>query len=93
MTIEILDPTYDQPPAATVLAARLSTLSGATIGVVSNGKQGTNRFFDALRESLMERHGVADVVRVTKDNYSAPAGPDVFDGAKEWNALVAGIGD
>ncbi len=93
MTIEILDPTYDQTPAATVLASRLATLCGATIGVVSNGKQGTNRFFDALRQSLIDRHGVADVVRVTKDNYSAPAGPGVLDRAKEWNALIAGVGD
>ena len=93
MTIEILDPTYDQPATATVLAKRLLTLDGAIVGVVSNGKQGTNRFFDALRVSLMERHGVADVIRATKENYSAPAGPDVFDRAKEWNALVAGVGD
>ncbi len=93
MTIEILDPTYDQPAAGTVLAERLQTLDGVTIGVISNGKQGTNRFFDALRESLMERHGVADVVRVTKDNYSAPAGPEVLDRVKEWNALIAGVGD
>lgn len=93
MTIEILDPTYDQPASATTLAQRLPTLHGVTVGIVSNGKQGTTRFFDALGHALVERHGVAEVVRLTKDNYSAPAGPEVLDRAKEWHALVAGVGD
>ncbi|MDH3682740.1 MAG: hypothetical protein OEV40_22635 [Acidimicrobiia bacterium] len=93
MTIEVLDPTHGEGAAPFAVAPRLESLAGATIGIVSNGKQGTRRFFDALSSELIERHGAADVVRLTKTNYSAPADADILDRAKEWHALVAGVGD
>lgn len=93
MSFEVLDPTHEAVAAEFALAERLDSLRGATIGIVSNGKQGTRRFFDALARELIETYGAADVVRETKSNYSAPAGPEIIDRAKEWNALVSGIGD
>jgi len=93
MTIEVLDPTYDEHPTAFVPAPRLERLDGATVGIVSNGKRGTVGFFDALETELRNHHGVADVIRVAKPNYSAPAGDEIMDAAQTWHALVAGIGD
>lgn len=93
MSFEVLDPTYGDATAEFALAERLQSLEGAVVGVVSNGKQGTVRFFDALERELVEHYGVATVVREVKTNYSAPADPDIMDRAKEWNALVSGIGD
>lgn len=93
MTIEVLDPTHDEDDRELVLAERLSSLGGATVGILSNGKKGTREFFDALERELRERYGAADVVRVTKSNYSAPADAGILDRAKRWNALVAGVGD
>ena len=97
MTLEVLDPTHDDGRSAddpVALAERLDSLAGATIGIVSNGKQGTRRFFDALAKELTETYGAAEVVRVTKSNYSAPADAEILDRAKEeWQALVAGVGD
>ena len=98
MTHEVLDPTYDDGQAgdeSPALAERLDSLDGVTIGIISNGKQGTRRFFDALAAELTETYGAADVViRVTKSNYSAPADPEILDRAKEeWQAVVAGVGD
>lgn len=93
MTIEVLDPTHGADAQNFDLAQRLKTLDGATIGVISNGKQGTRPFFDALERELLDGYGVAEVVRVTKTNYSAPAGAEIMDRAKLWNALVAGVGD
>lgn len=92
MTIEVLDPTHGEEPVDFQPAARLTDLSGAVVGLVSNGKQGTVPFFDALEQQLLSA-GVGEVDRVTKANYSAPAEPAVLDRAKRWNALVAGIGD
>ena len=91
--MEVLDPTYRDGASEFVPAPRLTTLAGVTVGIVSNGKQGTVPFFDALERELRERHGVADVVRVVKPNYSAPAGEEIIDEARQWHALVAGIGD
>ncbi|MEM9131757.1 MAG: hypothetical protein AAF962_09745 [Actinomycetota bacterium] len=93
MAIEVLNPTYDESPSAFEGAARLQTLAGATVGIISNGKHGTAPFFDALAEELRTAHGVAEVVRVIKPNYSAPAPDEILSAAQRWHALVAGIGD
>ena len=93
MTIEVLNPTYDDAAAEFVAAPRLSALAGVTVGIVSNGKQGTGRFFDALGDRLRTHHGVAAVEVVVKPNYSAPAGDEIMDAARRWNALISGIGD
>ena len=93
MTIEVLDPTYGEAAEPFSLASHLPTLEGAVIGIVSNGKQGTRPFFDALAAELITRFGVADVVRVTKSNYSAPVDATILDEAQRWNALIAGICD
>ncbi len=91
--IEVLDPTFDESPSDFEPAPRLGSLEGSTVAVISNGKRGTVGFFDALESELRERYGVAEVVRLVKPNYSAPAGDDVFDQARRWQAVIAGIGD
>jgi hypothetical protein len=93
MPIEVLDPTYGDDAGEFALAERPVSLEGAIVGVISNGKQGTRAFFDALERELLEDHGVAEIVRETKSNYSAPADAEIMDRAKRWTALVAGVGD
>ena len=93
MTIEILNPTYEEPATGFDLAPRPDSLDGLTVGIISNGKHATAPFFDALSDELRTRQDVADVVRIVKANYSAPAGDDVLDHARTWHALVAGVGD
>jgi hypothetical protein len=93
VTIEILDPTHEGHSSEFALVPRLATLEGATIAIVSNGKKGTRPFFDAFERELIERYGVAAVVRLTKSNFSAPVESSLLDDAEKWNALIAGIGD
>jgi len=93
MTIEVLNPTYNEANEQFETAPRLSSLQGITVGIVSNGKQGTGRFFEAFGTRLKDTHGVGSVELVVKPNYSAPAGDEIMDAAQRWNALVAGIGD
>jgi len=88
-----LDPSYEETPAATARPARPESLRGAIVGVISNGKAGTRAFFDHLEHMLREEWGVADVVRVTKANYSAPAERELIDVAAGWAAMFAGVGD
>ena len=92
MMIEVLDPSHGEDPEEFVAAPRLSSVSDATIGLISNGKQGTVPFFDALERELLAV-GFAAVDRVTKANYSAPAEAAIMDRAKRWQAMVAGVGD
>jgi hypothetical protein len=91
MAIEVLDPTYGGGAAAFALAARLDTLRGRTVGIVSNGKRGTRPFFAALEQQLALAG--ASVVWHTKSNYSAPAEAAIMADAGRWDAAFAGIGD
>lgn len=93
MDIEVLDPTYDEAASPFTAAVRPERLDGLTVGIISNGKRGTAVFFDAFEAELRDRHGAAEVTRVVKPNYSAPAGDAIMDAAQTWHALVAGIGD
>ena len=91
--MEILDPTHEADVSGFALASRLSALQGATVGIISNGKKNTVPFFDSFENELKEKFGVAEVVRRTKSNYSAPADAHLVDEAKGWDAVIAGIGD
>lgn len=93
MTIEVLDPTHETGAQPFALAKKLDTLEGKVVAIVSNGKKGTKPFFDAFERELKERFRVAEVVRLTKSNYSAPAEPPLLRDSARWHALVSGIGD
>ena len=93
MTFRVLDPTTETVPPLGKPAPRLTSLRGATIGFISNGKEGTKGFFHHLGTLLRRDHGVADVVLRTKSNYSAPADAHIVDEIKRWDAVVTGLGD
>jgi hypothetical protein len=92
MSLEILDPTHEGDTREFALAPRLATLAGASIAIISNGKQGTRRFFDAFEAQLLAS-GAGRVLRLTKANYSAPAEESIFAQARSCDAVIAGIGD
>jgi hypothetical protein len=93
MDLQVLDPTSETIPAAGQPAPRLATLAGKTVGIISNGKEGTKVFFAYLDRMLREEFGVADVVIRVKSNYSAPADPHIAAEIAGWDAVVSGIGD
>ena len=93
MGIQVLDPTHESDSDAFQLAPRLKQMEGVVIGVISNGKEGTRAFFDGYERALTETYGVAQVIRLTKANYSAPAQADIMSQALRCDAIVAGIGD
>jgi hypothetical protein len=93
MTLRVFDPTHEMKAAGIRQAARLASLQGATVGFISNGKEGTKRYFTQLERMLRDDLGVANVIWRTKSNYSAPADAHIVDEAREWHAAVTGIGD
>jgi hypothetical protein len=93
MILRVFDPTNETKAAAAEPAARLPSLEGKTVGLISNGKEGTKGYFAHLDRLLREDLGVADVVWRTKSNYSAPADRHIIDEIKTWHAVVAGVGD
>ena len=93
MTIRVLDPTSEANPQEIKSAARLKSLSGKTVGFISNGKEGTAGFFAHLDRLFRERYEVANVVLRMKSNYSAPAEESIIDEAKNWDLAITGLGD
>jgi hypothetical protein len=90
---DVLDPTHELGSPDARLAPRPRALSGITVGLLSNGKAGVARFFDHVEAILRDEWGVADVVRRTKGNYSAPAETELMAEAAGWQVLFAGVGD
>jgi hypothetical protein len=93
MALQVLDPTNETAPPLGQPAPRLGSLAGKTVGLISNGKQGTEGFFAHLDRRLRDEFCVADVIMRVKSNYSAPADADIVDEIKRWHAVVTGIGD
>jgi len=93
MTLRVFDPTHEGRTAGFTLAPRLATLRGKTVGIITNGKEGTRGFFTHLDRMLRSEFGVADVVWRQKQNYSAPAEQEIIAEARQWHAAVTGIGD
>lgn len=93
MALQVLDPTNETAPPLGRPAPRLASLEGKTVGFISNGKEGTAGFFAHLDRILRAEFGVAEVIHRRKSNYSAPAGPDIVDELRRWQAVVTGVGD
>ena len=93
MTIRVLNPTSESMVAALEPAPRLQSLEGKTVGLISNGKEGTAGFFAHVDRLLRERYQVAEVILRTKSNYSAPAEDEIIDDAKSWDLAITGLGD
>ena len=93
MSYQVLNPTSEAAPEALELAPRLHHLTGKTIGVISNGKEGTNGFFAHLEHMLVNQLGVGKVVLRQKSNYSAPAEREIIAAAADWDVAITGIGD
>ena len=91
--MKVLDPTNEMKTAGLMLAPRLASLEGLTVGIITNAKEGTKGYFTHLDRLLRDEMGAADVVWREKSNYSAPAEPPLLRDSARWHALVSGIGD
>ncbi len=91
--MEFLDPTHEAGAGGFMPAPRRASLQGATVAIISNGKKNTKPFFDGIEAELKETFKVADVVRITKSNYSAPVEEPLLNDAEKWQALISGVGD
>lgn len=93
MTIRVFNPTSESQATALEPAPRISSLEGKTVGLISNGKEGTSGFFAHVDRLLRERYKVAEVILRTKSNYSAPAEDEIIDEARNWDLAITGLGD
>jgi hypothetical protein len=96
-TILLYDPTA---PARHSASDALPTprapkaLAGAVIGFIDNSKPNFAQLVDDLAEVLLQRFGVARVIKQHKRTASVPASPELLDTlARDCDLVIAGAGD
>lgn len=94
MTLELLDPTGQTPETGYAAAARLRSLDGLQIGLLSNGKVNADRLLRLTAERFVERHGCAIVCETAKPNASRIAEPQVLrELGQDVDFLITAVGD
>jgi hypothetical protein len=73
---------------------RLSTLDGATVGLLTNTKLNAEPLLRALGELLQARYALNDLLVRVKPNFSLPAPAAILDElAARCDVVIAGVGD
>lgn len=94
MEIRILDPTVEPEPTETSSAKRLHDLDGKVLGLLSNGKVNADRLLDLVRDGLLSRYRLRDVIVRTKPNASRVASAELVDElVRSCDLVVTAIGD
>jgi hypothetical protein len=93
-TITLMDPSAEDVPEEHPLARRLSSLQGATIGLVDNTKHNSDRFLAEVGELLRHEYGVTQLVHLRKANANTPAPPALLDQvASPCDAVIHAVAD
>lgn len=92
--IVILEPTARSAGQARTTWRPLATLAGKVVGFIDNSKPNFHFLADDLADLLVERHGVARVVRHRKRSASTPAPETVIADIKaQCDLVITGSGD
>ena len=90
----VLDPRPPAPDEGTHLAPRLTTLDGAIIALIHNGKTHGRELMEFVIEELRESYSIADVLHV------GPPSPgyggdhaDAIPAAEQVMAAISAVGD
>jgi len=93
MSIRVFDPTAEDAAATSPEAARLTSLTGRTLGLLDNGKFRVRELLDHVEAILRARFGVAQVLRFRKPDASRPAPPEVLAHMQQCEAIISAVGD
>ena len=81
-------------PGAFDLSSRPGALAGKTLGLLENSKANSDKVLHELGALLKEKHGLKDVVYLSKHHASLPAKPEVVRQAVDQvDVLITGVGD
>lgn len=73
---------------------RLTTLDGATLGLLGNAKLNADAVLAAIGGLLRGRYALEAIIARTKPSFSHPAPPALVDEmVKTCDVVIAGVGD
>jgi hypothetical protein len=94
MIVKILDPTVSPERAEAVSAKRERSLDGKVVGLLANGKVNGDHLLALVRDELLARYDVRDVVVMAKPGASVVAGDTMLEAlASRCDVVVTAIGD
>ncbi len=94
MTVTLIDPTLAPASAGSTPATRPTSLDGAVLGLVNNGKARGREILQRVADNLAAAHRLGGTIMITKPDSSFPAPPeDVEMLAADATAIIAAIGD
>ncbi len=90
----IYDPTVPGAAESKVARHSLDTLAGKTVGFIDNAKPNFHHLVDDLADLLVQRYGVAKIVKRAKRGPSTPAAREVVDElVAQCDLVITGSGD
>ena len=90
----LVNPMNESVVAAAAPPARLDTLAGKTIALLDISKPGGSVFLDKLQRTLIDRYGVAKIIRETKPTFTKPAPAELIERlAAEADAVIEALAD
>ena len=94
MDVRITDPSGSAPPTQRLSTSpRVSSLAGARIAVLDNGKPNAAHVVGQLGRHLADRFGAQPPVEAEKPNSSRPFEAEVLDRFRNFDAAIVGVGD
>jgi len=93
MSMRLVNPLNETPPAPATAAPRLSTLAGKTIALLDISKPGGSIFLDRIEHRLRTEHGVEGVLREMKPTFAKPAPAGVLEKIRSADAVIEGLAD
>jgi hypothetical protein len=93
MPITVVNPTSQGDPDALRLAPALPSLEGCLLGLLDNGKANSDRLLGRIADILRERHGVRELMRRQKPDFSRPAPAELLRELSACDAIITAIGD
>lgn len=93
--MQLVNPFDENRREAAKRAPRLDTLRGKTIALLDISKPGGSIFLDRIEKLLLEKHGVARVIRESKPTFTKPAPPEVLDRIRraQVHAMIEALAD
>ncbi len=89
----VLDPSGYVEQEAQGLAPRIGQVRGKTVGLLDDGLPHADALLDRIGELLVEKHGVAKVIKIQKPNLSLPSPGPLLEKLKaEVDFVVVGVG-
>ena len=90
--VTYLDPTGFVHQVERQLTGRLDTVAGKVAGLLDNGNDTSNFFFQGLSRVLQEEYGVGKVILETKFTSTKPADPETIRSmSAAADFMVAGV--